>query len=67
MNKITLTTQAVLHALNATAATATSKFRNGVKRVFCLLRGEKYDAVRGPQWQQLELPFSRTPVTRWNR
>lgn len=20
-----------------------------------------------PQWQQLELPFSRTPVQRWNR
>jgi len=64
MNKITLTTQAVFHALKATAAT---KCRNGAKRATCFLKGEKYTTNRGPQWQQLELPFSRTPLTRWNR
>ncbi|MGB0991655.1 MAG: hypothetical protein ACPG32_04210 [Akkermansiaceae bacterium] len=38
-----------------------------LRRASCVIRGEHFDPNPGPQWQQLELPFSRTPVKRWNR
>ncbi|MBT8043786.1 MAG: hypothetical protein KJO79_02445 [Verrucomicrobiae bacterium] len=60
MNKFTLTLQAVLDALKTTIG---QLFR----RLFCLLQRKAYDPNPGPQWQQLELPFTRTPVKRWNR
>jgi len=56
MNKIILTALPVVDSL-----------KTFLDRGRCLLRGEKYNADRGPQWQQLELPFSRTPVKKWNR
>lgn len=37
------------------------------RRSLCFLRGRKWDPHPSPQWQQLELPFTRTPVKRWNR
>lgn len=63
MNKLSLAAYAVLDLAKTTAC---DLFR----RTVCLIRREPfrpYVHARGPQWQQLELPFSRTPVTRWNR
>jgi len=56
MNKITLALHLVISAS-----------KNLIRRASCLLTGQLYDPNPGPQWQQLELPFSRTPVKRWNR
>ena len=47
--------------------TLKSSLKRLSSRVLSFMRVEKYDANPGPQWQQLELPFSRTPVKRWNR
>ncbi len=60
MNKIILTSQAVFDAVKSTLSGAAA-------RVSCLVHGKSYHRDHGPQWQQLELPFSRTPVKRWNR
>ena len=56
MNKLSLTSFAVIDSLKTV-----------LDRGICLIRGEKYDTAPRPQWQQLELPFSRTPVKKWNR
>lgn len=56
MNKFTLDSFPVVDVLKTVC-----------QRGLCLLRGEKHGDDRGPQWQQLELPFSRTPVRKWNR
>ena len=56
MNKFNLTSSVVIDSLKSV-----------LDRGICIIRGEKYDASPGPQWQQLELPFSRTPVKKWNR
>ena len=56
MNKLNLVTRAVMHHVKVLIA-----------RGVCWCRGESYDPHPGPRWQQLELPFSRTPVRRWNR
>lgn len=64
MNKSTLTADLLHRVLRSPAA---RKCRNAARRASCFLRGQKYIDHRGPQWQQLELPFSRTPVSRWNR
>lgn len=56
MSKITLIASRAVHTL-----------KNLSDRAHCMLRGEKYETCPGPQWQQLELPFTRTPVRRWNR
>ena len=56
MNKLTLASHMIHECLGKL-----------MRRARCLLRGETYHADPGPQWQQLELPFSRTPVKRWNR
>ena len=60
MNKFTLTIRPRLQA----AFLAMKTFLN---RAYCALRGRTYRPDPGPQWQQLELPFTRTPVRRWNR
>ncbi|MFK7910998.1 MAG: hypothetical protein AB8F34_10425 [Akkermansiaceae bacterium] len=56
MNKFTLAARSSLFSLKTLTC-----------RAIYRLRGEKYNPNPGPQWQQLELPFSRTPVRRWNR
>ena len=38
-----------------------------VSRLACLIQRKPYRPARGPRWQQLELPLSRTPVQRWDR
>ncbi len=43
------------------------RLKHLVRRAACAVRGERYNPAPGPQWQQLELPFSRTPLKRWNR
>ncbi|BDS06817.1 hypothetical protein NT6N_18570 [Oceaniferula spumae] len=60
MNKITLNTQAFLHAAKSSSSEL-------IKRVSCFLRRENFQQHDGPQWQQLELPFTRTPLKKWNR
>lgn len=56
MNKLTFATSSVIDSL-----------KTAINRGRSLLRGEKCGLNVGPQWQQLELPFSRTPVKKWNR
>ncbi len=56
MNKFNLNPSSVIVSLKAV-----------LDRGICLIRGEKYDVNPRSQWQQLELPFSRTPVKKWNR
>ena len=60
MNKSTLALHAAFDLLKNT-------LHQLVMRGSCYLRRESFPRQRGPQWQQLELPFSRTPVKRWNR
>ena len=56
MNKFTLATHSIIQSVKTLAC-----------RSYYTLRGQTYRPDRGPQWQQLELPFTRTPVRRWNR
>ena len=56
-----------MNKLTCAASTLVDSFKTVLSRGSSLLRGEKYDLNTGPQWQQLELPFSRTPVKKWNR
>ena len=60
MNKFTLTARSVVQS-------AVQSLMIYARRVHCLVKGEAYKPDPGPQWQQLELPFTRTPVRRWNR
>jgi len=64
MNKIILTSHAVLDCLSHLLKNTLS-FLAGHSPGF--LRGKFHEPDRGPRWQQLELPLSRTPVKRWNR
>ena len=56
MNKFNLTPSAVIVSL-----------KTALDRGICMIRGEKNDMNPRSQWQQLELPFSRTPVKKWSR
>jgi len=56
MNKIILTSSSILNTV-----------KTALERGVYALRGEKYQNDLAPQWQQLELPFSRTPLKKWNR
>ena len=56
-----------MNKLTCAASSLVDSFKIVLSRGSSLLCGEKYDLNVGPQWQQLELPFSRTPVKKWNR
>ena|GEM_PF-5113458 len=60
MNKIILTSHAAFDLLK-------NILQSLAGRGLYLLQRSPQRPDHRPQWQQLELPFSRTPVKRWNR
>jgi len=56
-----------MNKLNVVSSVVIDSLRTVLDRGVCLIRGERYECNPGPQWQQLELPFSRTPLKKWNR
>ncbi|MBT8036660.1 MAG: hypothetical protein KJO21_03855 [Verrucomicrobiae bacterium] len=61
LDALSLATQTVWDVVKSTLMDAAT-------RIASLVNRKPYPQDRrGPQWQQLELPLSRTPVKRWNR
>lgn len=60
MNKFTLILQAAVYHFKDHVGSLSQRVMNGHN-------GRPNAQSFRPQWQQLELPLSRTPVKRWNR